>query len=84
MDKPSSNTCYAFGGTLKAGETTFTADYGEGVIVVRNVPATICDQCGLEWIDDDIAERLEVLVNDAKGKHSMVQVMSLENIEQVG
>ena len=70
-------TCYACAGTLKQGETTVTVDFGSGLVVVRNVPATVCSQCGMEWISDEIAERIENIVKDAKDKHSEVEVMSL-------
>ncbi len=77
MTKDKAQKCFACGGTMEQGETTFTADFGSGVVVVRNVPATVCSQCGMDWINDDIAERLEKIVNDAKEKHSVVEVMSL-------
>lgn len=63
---------------MKQGKTTFTVDFGDGVVVVRDVPATICSQCGMEWIDDSIAEQAEKIVNEAKNKHSVVGVMSLQ------
>lgn len=68
------NTC---GGSLEQGETTFTVDFGSGVIVVRNVPATVCSQCGTEWIDDKEAAKIEAIVKEAKEKHKTVEVMSL-------
>lgn len=74
--------CYACGGTLVKGKTTFTEDFGEGVVVVRNVPATICEKCGMEWIDDEVAAQIEKIVEDAKSKHSIVEVMSLANIDE--
>lgn len=70
-------TCYACGGTMKPGETTFTADFGTGVVVVRNVPATVCSQCGMDWINDEITGKIEEIVKDAKTKHRVVEVMSL-------
>ena len=69
--------CHACGGTMEQGEATFTVDFGSGVVVIRDVPATVCSQCGMEWIDDDIGERIEKIVKDAKDKHSVVEVMSL-------
>jgi YgiT-type zinc finger domain-containing protein len=69
--------CYACEGTLKEAETTFTVDFGAGVVVVRNVPAMVCSRCGLDWIDDDTAARIEKIVKEAKNKHSVVEVMSL-------
>ncbi len=54
--------------------TTFTVDLNFGVVVVRHVPATVCEQCSAEWIEDADAEKLEQLVNEAKRKHSMVEI----------
>ncbi|WP_020401526.1 type II toxin-antitoxin system MqsA family antitoxin [Gracilimonas tropica] len=65
------------GGSLEEGETTFTAGFGSGVVVIRNVPATICTQCGMEWLDDAITDKIETIVKQAKEKHSIVEVMSL-------
>ena len=54
--------------------TTFTVDLGFGIVVVRHVPATICEQCGSEWIADKEAEQLEIVVDQAKHKHSQIEV----------
>ncbi len=70
-------TCFACGGSMKRGKTTFTVDFGEGVVVIRDVPATVCRQYGMEWIDDKEAEKVETIVKEAKSKHSIVEVMSL-------
>jgi YgiT-type zinc finger domain-containing protein len=59
------------------GRVTFTADLGTGVVVVRNVPATVCDQCGAEWIDDATAADLEAMTADARRRGTQVEVMSL-------
>jgi len=71
------NSCPLCGGKKKPGTTTFTADLGFGVVVVRNVPATVCSQCGADWIADDVAERIETLVEGARKKRLQVEVMSL-------
>ena len=72
-----SSQCPLCGGTKKAGTTTFTADFEFGLVVVRNVPATVCSLCGADWIQDDIAARLEKIVDDAKKKRLQVEVMTL-------
>ena len=69
--------CNACGGSMSQGETTVTVDFGSGVVVLRNVPATVCSQCGMEWISDEISEKIENIVQQAKEKHSEVEVMSL-------
>lgn len=72
------NLCSICGGTKKHGTTTFTVDLGFGVVVVRNVPALVCDQCGADWIADEIAERLEATVNQARQNHRQVDVTAYE------
>ena len=67
--------CPICNGYKSESTTTFTADLDFGVVVVRHVPATGCEQCGAEWIDDNNAEQLDQIVNYAKGKHTMIEVI---------
>lgn len=69
-------------GTKVDAHTTFTVDLGFKIVIVRNVPALVCDQCGSDWIDDETAEQLEVLVNDAKKNHAMVEITQYEDIQK--
>jgi YgiT-type zinc finger domain-containing protein len=71
------NLCPICGGHKEAGRTTFTADLGENLVVVRHVPATICNQCGEEWIDNTTAKQLEVIVDNARKEHRQFEVLSL-------
>jgi len=77
MNKNVTNKCPLCGGSKNEGLTTFTVDFGDGVVVVRNVPATVCSQCGADWIKDEIASRLENIVNSAREKHNIVEVTSM-------
>ncbi len=67
-------------GRKSEGTTTFAVDLGSGVIVVRHVPALICDQCGMEWIEDEIAGVLEKMVTDVRTKGSIVEVKEFSKI----
>ena len=73
----SSPACPLCGGDKKAGKTTFTVDLGFGVVVVRDVPATVCAQCGADWMQDSIAAKLEKIVSDARRKHLTMEVTTL-------
>jgi YgiT-type zinc finger domain-containing protein len=75
------NYCpFCHGGMMLPGVTTYTVELGFGVVVVRNVPALVCKQCGSDWIEDDIAEKLEVLVDSARSKHPVVEVANWEDM----
>jgi len=69
--------CPLCGDTKKPGTTTFTAELEFGIVVVRSVPALRCTMCGADWIQDDIAVRLELIVNEAKQKRAQVEVTTL-------
>lgn len=76
MKRKSSRLCPLCSGQKKPGTTTFTADLEFGVVVVRKVPATVCSQCGADWIEDKVAKQLENIVNDARRKRLQVEVTS--------
>lgn len=77
--KKNSNTnlCPLCGGRKESGKTTYSVDLGTGVVVVRNVQAQICVQCGEEWIDNKTARKLESIVEEARKKQHQVEVLAL-------
>lgn len=60
---------------LGRGTTTFAADADGTVVVVRDVPADVCANCGEAFIGDALAVELEALVAEAKqsGTESLVR-----------
>jgi YgiT-type zinc finger domain-containing protein len=76
VNKKKSSTCPICSGRKKPGTTTFTADLEFGVVVVRKVPATVCSQCGADWIEDRIARQLEDIVREARKRRLQVEVTS--------
>ena len=49
-----------------------------GLVVIRDVPATVCALCGADWIGDAIADKIERIVEEARQKHSQMEVISLK------
>lgn len=68
--------CALCGGEKREGTTTFTTDLGFGVVVVRDVPALVCVQCGADWLSDETAARVEALVNAARDNHAQIEVFA--------
>lgn len=56
--------------------TTFTVDLISGVVVVRNVPAWICTQCGEEWIEDEVSIKLEAIAERAIQHRTQLEMVS--------
>jgi len=60
-------TCFMCKGTVRDGFSTFTTDMGGHVVVIKNVPSVICDQCGETSYNGEVAQRLEQIVKDITG-----------------
>jgi YgiT-type zinc finger domain-containing protein len=61
---------------MNAGTMTFTADMKAGLLVVRDVPATVCDQCGAEWLDHDAAIIIGDYAEEMQTKGAQVEIVS--------
>ena len=61
-------------GDMLPGTTTFTVQRGQTTVVVRGVPALVCDTCGNDYVDEATMRRLESLVNDAEASGASMVV----------
>ena len=55
--------CFRCKGTTEPKQKTHTITLDECVIIVKNVPALICKQCGEAYFTDDVMQNLEVIVD---------------------
>jgi YgiT-type zinc finger domain-containing protein len=65
-------------GNKENGFTIFILDLGFGLLIVRDVPANICSQCGERWIPSYVAEKLEKIADDARRKKPELEIVSFE------
>ncbi|MFT4107888.1 MAG: type II toxin-antitoxin system MqsA family antitoxin [Lacrimispora sp.] len=66
--------------TVKPSTTTHVVNYKGCIIVIKNVPCEECEQCGEKYYTDDVAERLENMVNSAKKLMQEVAVMDYSKV----
>jgi len=56
-------------GKLNEGKTEFVARVGEEVIVIKDVPAYICENCGEAYFTPEISRKIDRIMRDFhKGK----------------
>ncbi len=64
-----SEVCNVCQGKTKQQSVTYTQWYQGRLIVIENVPAWVCGQCGETYYDPDVVERLQALIwSDAEPK----------------
>jgi YgiT-type zinc finger domain-containing protein len=69
--------CPLCGGSKEPGQATYTVDFGPSIVIVRNVPAMVCEQCGEEWIGAEAAHKLEQLTRDARQRGEQVAIIAM-------
>lgn len=58
--------CFMCKGKLTDKNTSFMVDLGNCIVIVKNVPSQVCDQCGEVSYSNDVARQLEKIVNAIK------------------
>lgn len=59
-------TCFVCKGEFISSTTTFMVDLGNCIIIVKNVPCSQCSQCGEISYSNEVAKRLEEIVDTLK------------------
>lgn len=59
-------TCFFCKGHTVESKTKFIVDLGTCVVIVKNVPAQVCQQCGEASFDNETAKQLEKIVNTVR------------------
>lgn len=62
-------------GEMKPGKASVLFDLpGGGIVVLRDVPATVCDQCGEKYFDEATTGRILKQAREAEAAGTDVQV----------
>ena len=66
--------------TVTPSLTTHVVNYNGAIIVIKNVPCEVCEQCGEKFYTDDVAEKLEKMVNAAKQMMQEIAVLDYSKV----
>ena len=61
-------------GQMRAGHTTVTLNRGDSTVIIKGVPANICDTCGEYWLDSEISKLVYIMADDAVKKGAEVEI----------
>jgi YgiT-type zinc finger domain-containing protein len=63
-------------GEARSGHATVTLERSGAVIIVKGVPASICDNCGEYYLAANIAERVYAQAEDAVERKAEVEIVN--------
>ena len=67
--------CVMCKGNMKRGTTNYPIDRDSQFLLIKNVPALICDQCGEIFIDDNVFEKIEEIVESAQNSNVEIEIL---------
>ena len=68
--------CFMCKGSIKTGTVNHVVDINGTIIIIKNVPANVCGQCGEIFFDTVIAKKLEDIVEQAKLGNAEITVIN--------
>lgn len=70
--------CSMCKGALRPGTVNHIVELGSKIIIIKNVPALVCEQCGEGFVESVHAYKLEALVNSARLQGMEIIIMNYE------
>ena len=64
-------------GTTKQGLVTVTVDVKGTIVVIRDVPAKVCSNCGNYYLSSEITNIITKKVQDAVSKGAEVEIIRI-------
>ncbi len=62
-------------GETKAGLATVTLQRGDTTIIIKEVPADICENCGEYYLSAEISERVLTLAEKAVENNAVIEIL---------
>ena len=62
-------------GTTRRGTVTVTPERGKTVVVVRDVPADVCENCGEYYLDSSVAQEVYQRAEAAVARNAEVEIL---------
>ncbi len=62
-------------GELKSGAVTATLQRGETTIIIKGVPADVCEKCGEYFLTDEVTKHLLSRADEAVQKGAEMEIL---------
>ncbi len=69
------NICPLCGGDFHNDIVIFTANLKPGILIIKDVPAKVCNHCGYESIDYDTTIIIEKIAESSRNKNAEVEIL---------
>ena len=68
--------CFMCKGMLEEKKVNYMVDLENTIIIIKGVPAKVCNQCKEQYFDDETSENIEKIVNKLKDLSTEITVIN--------
>ena len=68
--------CFMCKGKLEEKNTTFMVELDNCIIIIKNVPSLVCEQCGEVLYSNEVSKQLETLVNAVRNSITEITIIN--------
>ena len=68
--------CIMCKGKLEEKNTTFMVELDNCIIIIKNVPSLVCEQCGEVSYSNEVSKQLEKLVNAVRNSITEITIIN--------
>ena len=68
--------CFMCKGKLEEKNTTFMVELDNCIIIIKNVPSLVCEQCGEVLYSNEVSKQLEKLVNAVRNSITEITIIN--------
>ncbi|MFC0903780.1 type II toxin-antitoxin system MqsA family antitoxin [Clostridium sp. MT-14] len=72
--------CILCKGDLVQGRVNHIVDLDGHIIIIKGVPANVCKQCGEYFLENNIAVKIEKIVEEAKKNKAEILVINYSEV----
>lgn len=71
--------CFVCKGDLQEKEVNYFVDLDNTIIIIKEVPAKVCSQCGEKYFEDEISENIEKIVEQLKEISTEITIVNYKD-----
>lgn len=71
--------CFMCKGDMINKNTNYFLDLDGSIIIIKNVPSLVCDQCGEVFYENEVMKRIEKIIDLFKNALTEIAIVNYDN-----
>ena len=71
--------CFVCKGELQEKKVNYFVDLDNTIIIIKEVPAKVCSQCGEKYFEDEISKNIEKIVEQLKEISTEITIINYKD-----